>query len=157
MSLIPNKRKRGNRGNGSSYPSLINDFFNDPFFTPSLERFPSPFMTGLSEMPSANLRETNNEYIVELSVPGMNKGDFNVDIQDGVLTVSSEKEEESKNDDKDYKRREFSYSSFSRSFTLPENANEERVEAKYTDGILEVKIPKKETTVSKPKKDIKVS
>ena len=157
MSLIPNKRKRASRGNGSAFPSLINDFFSDPFFTPSLERFPSPFMSGMSEVPSANLRETNDQYIVELSAPGLKKDDFNVDIQDGVLTISSEKEEETKDDNKDYKRREFSYSSFTRSFTLPENVNEEKIEAKYTDGILEVKIPKTEVTINKPKKEIKVS
>jgi HSP20 family protein len=158
MSIIPNKRKRASRGNGKAFPSLINDFFSDPFFTPSMERFPSPFTSGLNEMPSANLRETNNEYIVELSAPGLNKEDFNVDLQDGVLTISSEKEEEENKDEgKDYKRREFSYSSFARSFTLPENISEEKIEAKYNNGVLEVKIPKKEVTVNKPKKEIKVS
>jgi HSP20 family protein len=111
---------------------------------------------GSSEVPSANLRETNDKFIVELSAPGLKKDDFKVEIDDGRLVVSCEKEEEKKDEDKNYRRREFSYSSFCRTFELPDNAAEDKINATYADGILEVSIPKKEVTVSKPKKEIKV-
>lgn len=153
--LTPSKRKRSG-ANGSGFPSLADDFFNDRFFGSGMLSPFSSFSGAMSEVPSANIRETKDSYIVELSAPGLKKDDFKIELEDGVLTVSCEKEEEKKEEEKDYKRREFSYTSFTRSFSLPENAQEDKINAHYADGILELSIPKKEMSVSKPKKQIKV-
>lgn len=147
---------KGKNGNGGA-PSLKNDFFTSNFFTPRLFDIESNLFDVGMTSPLANIAETNKEYKVEISVPGMKRDDFKVDIENGVLTVTSEKEEEKKEEDKNYKRREFSYSSFSRTFSLPENVNENKISAKYDNGILQVTIPKKEATEQKPKKAIKVS
>jgi HSP20 family protein len=133
-------------------------FLTTPFFGGSLSNFPGSFLSGaMNQMPSANIEETSNEYIVELSAPGLKRDDFRIDLEDGLLTISSEKEEEKKDKDKNFRRREFSYSSFTRSFSLPENVEEDKISASYSDGILHVTIPKKEATVKRPKKEIKIS
>jgi HSP20 family protein len=141
--------------NSGLFPLLKNDFTNG-FFTPRLFDFDDNFWTRSLDTPPANIKETDKDFKLELSAPGMSKGDFKIDVEDGVLTISSEKTEESKDEDKNYKRREFSYSSFSRSFPLSENIDENNINAKYDNGILQVTIPKKETSVSRPKKQIKV-
>src|SRR5690349_1412575 len=138
MNTLSPTRKRGSNGNGSGLPSLIDDFFNDRFFYPGLLNYGNPFLSSSSQMPSANIRETNNEFIVELSAPGLKRDDFKVDLEDNVLTISSEIKEEKKSEEKNYKRQEFSYSSFTRSFVLPDNVSEDKINAKYNDGILEV-------------------
>jgi len=87
----------------------------------------------------------------------MKKDDFKVDVENGILTISSEMQEEKKDEDKNYRRREFSCSSFSRTFSLPENVDENNINAKYDNGMLQVTIPKKEVTSSKQKKQISVA
>lgn len=155
MSLLKTKRRSGN---GSSFPSQRNDFWSSRLFMPRLFDWDEDFFSSASQMPLANMSETNKEYRIELSVPGCKKEDFDIDIDNGVLTISSEKEEEKKDEDKDknYFRREFSYSTFTRSFTLPDNVDESKINAHYDNGMLEVTIPKKEVTTSMPKKKIKV-
>lgn len=148
--------KRRRNGNGGSSPSLKNDFLTNRFFTPRLFDFDDEFFTRSTTPPLANINETNKEYQLDLSVPGMKRDDFNVDVDNGIITISSEKEEEKNEENKNYSRREFSYSKFSRSFTLPENADENNINAKYDNGILRVTIPKVEESISKPKKEIKV-
>ena len=94
--------------------------------------------------PSINIREDKEKYIVDMAAPGLKKEDFRIDLDGNQLTISCEKEQES-NDERDhFFRREYSYTSFSRALTLPENANSEAVNAKYTDGILTLTIPKKD-------------
>lgn len=156
MTQLTTLRKRRN-GNGGLFPTLRTDLFTDRFFTPSLFDFDDDFFTGGISAPLANIKETNKEFELDLSVPGMQRDDFEVEVEDGVLTISSEKEEETKDEDKNYRRREFSYSSFERTFTLPDNVDENNIHAKYNNGMLQVTIPKKEITVSKPKKEIKVA
>jgi HSP20 family protein len=107
-------------------------------------------------MPSVNVRETDKSFELDFAAPGLSKKDFKITVDNGVLTISSEKKEEKEEVEKDYTRREFSYNSFSRSFTLPENVNEEDVKAAYEDGILKLHIAKKNVTVSKAKKAIEV-
>jgi HSP20 family protein len=87
----------------------------------------------------------------------MKREDFKVDVENGALTISSEKEEEKKEEEKNYKRREFVYNKFSRTFQLPENIDENSINARYDNGMLQVTIPKKEIKESKQKKEIKVS
>lgn len=108
-------------------------------------------------MPSANITESEKEYLIELAAPGLTKKDFKVENNNGVLTISAEKKEEKKESEGGYTRREYSYNSFSRSFTLPENSKADHIDAKYEDGILKLTVPKKELTPVKPKKEITVS
>jgi HSP20 family protein len=106
--------------------------------------------------PDANIVEGEKDFKIELAAPGLERKDFKIELDGGLLTISSEKKEEKEESQKNFLRKEFSYSSFSRNFTLPENSVSDKIEAKYESGILNVIIPKKEVTLSKPKKEIKV-
>lgn len=145
--------------NGRTLPSLVNEFFQpERFFGSSLLGLEDPLLgiEGWSLVPEANLIETSKAFKIELAAPGLEKKDFKVEIQDGLLLVHAEKEEEQEEEDKNFRRREFSYHSFSRSFALPDNLLLDKIEASYTHGILHLTLPKKEVTVSKPSKQIKV-
>jgi len=146
MTLIKTKK------NGDSFPSLLSDFFDtDRFLSPRwLER------EFEQTIPSVNIKENGKEFNIEFAAPGFSKTDFKVNVEDNVLTISAEKEEEKKEADERFTRKEFSYNSFSRSFTLPQTVNVEKVDAKYNDGILKLCIPKKEEAKTLPKKEIKV-
>ncbi|SRR5690606_19716041 len=110
-------------------------------------------------VPSANIREDSKSYTLELAAPGLSRDDFKLELVDGVLTVSAEKEEEKETKEKKngYSRREYSYNSFSRSFRLPENANEDKITAKYDKGILSVTVAKKKESAERPVHEIPVS
>ncbi len=112
-----------------------------------------------SSLPSANLKETDNKIEVELAAPGMKKNDFNVEIENHMLTISSEKKEEKEEKRKkdNYYRKEFNYQSFSRSFSLPDYADENSVKANYKDGILHIDIAKKEAPQKSAAKKIAIS
>ncbi len=133
----------------SSLPSLLDDFFNTEKF------FDTDFFKR-EWVPAVNIAENDNQYEVELSVPGMKKEDIQVHLDGGVLTVSGENKSEKEDKNKKFTRREFTYSSFSRSFTLPDNADENSINAKYEDGILKLSIGKK-IKVQDQKKQIAVS
>lgn len=154
MTELTKKRKNGN---GDSYTSSGNDCFPNRLSVPRIFNFENDFFNTGIAFPPVNIHETNQEFKLDLSVPGMKREDFRIDIENGVLTVSSEKEEEEKESDKNYRRREFSYSSFSRTFTLPDNVKESDINAKYDNGVLHVTIPKKEVSAAKPKKQISVA
>src|SRR5262245_21874177 len=98
--------------------SLFSDFFDDDryFYSPWLNR---------QSTPAVNVKENDKNYEVEMAVPGYNKNDFNISVENGILTVSAEKKEEAERKEENYSRREFGYSSFSRSFSLPENIQED--------------------------------
>lgn len=146
MSLIRTKK------NGDLFPTLLSDFFDaDRFFSPRwLER------EFENTIPSVNIKENGKEFNIELAAPGFNKNDFKVSVEDNVLTISAEKKEEKKEEGERFTRKEFSYNTFSRSFTLPQSVNTDKIDAKYTDGILKLCIPKKEAAKALPKKEIKV-
>jgi HSP20 family protein len=132
-------------GNGS----WLSDFFdNEKFFDSDLLRNRA--------LPAVNVRETENNFEIEVAAPGRSKKDFKISAENGVLTISSEQKEEKEEKEKDYTRREFSYSSFSRSFTLPENANEDDIKANYADGILKLEVAKKMIGQPKARKAIEV-
>lgn len=144
---------------GRSYPSLTSDLFNpERWFGSSLLDFDGNLLGSdtWGMVPGANISETDKAYSIELAVPGLEKKDFKVEVQDGVLSISAEREEEKSEEDKNYRRQEFSYHSFSRAFTLPDNLLLDKIEANYTHGILHLTLPKKEVTLSKPSKQIKV-
>jgi HSP20 family protein len=109
-------------------------------------------------LPAVNVKETKDDYLVSMAVPGMSKKDFKIDLKDNILTISSEKQDEKKEEEDNYTRREYSYQSFSRSFTLPKDVvNDEKIEAKYDNGELRIKIPKKEEAKPKAPKQIAIS
>jgi HSP20 family protein len=144
------------------FPTLgsksVNSFFDD-FITKDLFDWTDKNFASLgSNLPSVNLKETDTTIEVELAVPGMKKEDFKVEIENDVLIISSEKEEEKEEVRKkdNYIRKEFNYQSFSRTFTLPESANENKIEANYKDGILHVIIEKKEGTQKRTLKTIPI-
>lgn len=147
------------RTNGSlfpSMPSLLNDFFTDDWLNSSLANWKSSGAT----LPAVNVKETNDDFRIEVAAPGMKRDDFKVELDNHILTISSQREDqrEDKGQDGDYTRREFSYQSFQRSFTLPEGKVEgEKIAARYVDGILYITVPKKEEAKIKPAKQIAVS
>jgi HSP20 family protein len=146
------------RTNGNllpSIPSLLNDFFTDNWFDSSLSNWRS---TG-STLPAVNVKENNDSFSIEVAAPGMKREDFKLELNNHVLTISSQREDnrEEKDQNDNYTRKEFSYQSFQRSFTLPESkVDGEKIEARYMDGILYITVPKKEEAKVKPPKQITV-
>ncbi len=118
--------------------------------------FNFPSRLGIT-VPSANVVETPKEYNIELAAPGMERKDFNIEVENQCLTISAEKKEETKETEGDYTRREYSFNSFTRSFTLPENIKEGDIDAKYENGILKVHVPKAKETPVKATRKIAVS
>lgn len=109
-------------------------------------------------MPKVNIVEDNDNFRVEVAAPGMKKDDFHVELDNDMLTISSEvtHESEDNHNDQRYNRKEFSYHSFKRSFYLPNTVESDKIEAKYNDGILSLVIPKKEEAKRKPVKKISI-
>jgi HSP20 family protein len=140
--------------NGNFFPSVINDLFETDLLSPELFNFEGSLP---SRIPSVNITEGDKNFKIELAAPGFDKKDFKVETDNGMLTISSEKEKEDKEETDNYRRREFSYSSFRRSFQLPENSIQDKIEAKYENGVLKLTLPKKEISISKPKKEIKIA
>lgn len=117
----------------------------DEFFRPWTDWFDTTNLMGrVLNVPAVNIAEHKDEYQVSVAVPGMKKDDFKIDVEGNVLTISSEKEETSEDTEGQYTRREYNYSSFTRSFTLPDEVNKEKIEAKYEDGVLKISMPRKE-------------
>lgn len=139
MSIVKRNHERF-----PAFRSLLSDFFES-------ENLSMNDLFQKDWMPAVNVSETEKEYEIEMAVPGMKKDDFKVDIVDGVLSISSENKNEKEEKGKNYTRREFSYRSFNRSFTLPENAKDDDIKAKYEDGVLKLGIAKKKITVSNAK------
>jgi HSP20 family protein len=101
--------------------------------------------------------ETTDDYRIEVAAPGLDKSDFKIDFENNVLTISAEKEDKQEEKNERFMRREFNYSSFSRSFTVPNTMNAEKISAQHKDGVLHVIIPKKEEAKEKPARTIKIS
>ena len=120
-------------------PSVFDDFFK-----PWNEWFNGGFFGKIQAVPAVNITDNKDDYQVSVAVPGMKKSDFKIDVEGNMLTISSEKEESSEEKDARYTRKEYSYSSFRRSFALPEEVNQEKIEASYQDGVLKVMLPKKD-------------
>ena len=137
-----------------SFDLLVDDFFNRDLLGYNDRNFPA---IG-SRIPSANIEETPKSFKIELAAPGLRKEDFNVELKNNILTIASEKEESSEEKDEEgrIRRKEFNFSSFQRSFTLPETANEEKIEATYKDGILHLEVAKKHTDSPKSAKKIDI-
>jgi len=138
-------------------PGFTN-FFDD-FFTKDLFDWNDKNFTAIDNtLPSVNVKETENDFEIELAAPGMKKEDFQIVVDKNVLTISSQKNEENETKMGKYTRREFNYHSFSRSFTLPaEVVESDKIEASYKEGILYIVVPKKETAKPQPVKSIAVN
>ena len=137
----------------NSLPSLFDRFFENDMYDWSNKNFSETNTT----LPSVNIKASDDGFAVEMVAPGFEKGDFKIDLNNNLLTISSEKKVENElKEGEQFTRREYSYQSFSRSFTLPDTANGEEITAKYENGILNVSIPKKEEAKPKPPKQIEI-
>lgn len=148
MSLIK-------RNPGVAFPSLsgvLDDFFSNELFDWNMKNLTN------ATLPAVNIKEEDDKFIVEMAAPGMKKEDLKINIEGRMLRISSDKSFENKEEDEDkkYMRREFSYQSFMRSFTLPESVDPDKIEARYEDGVLFLDIPKKEVAKTKPVKKIEI-
>jgi HSP20 family protein len=134
----------------SAFPSLIDEFFGKDM----LPRF-FDVETGVTT-PAVNIIEGKDDYRIEVAAPGLDKKDFKIDLDNRVLTISSEREEKNEVTEDKYMRREFSYTSFTRSFVLPDAADIEKISASHKEGILNVTIPKRDEAKVKPAKQINI-
>ena len=130
-------------------PTLVSDFWGE-------ELFPA-FEQDWSLNPAVNIVEGDQEFKVELAAPGLQKEDFRVHIEKNVLEISAEKKAEKETANKKYLRKEFSYSEFKRTFSLPSYVDAEKIEATHKDGILTVEIPKRDEAKINPRKQIAVA
>ena len=132
--------------------------FFDDFLTRDLFDW-SGWTDNTGSVPRVNIMETNDDFRVEMAAPGMKKDDFHVELDNDMLTISSEvtNSSEENNENQRYTRREFSYQSFKRSFHLPNTVEADKIEASYKDGMLHLTIPKKEEARKKPVKTIAIS
>ena len=142
------------RRNENYFPSVFDRFFNNEL----MDWDYSNFSTTNTSMPAVNVRETSEDFIIEMAAPGMKKGDFKISLLNNTLTISSEKKKEKEENSGKYTRKEFSYQSFQRSFSVPGNTvNAEKIEAKYDEGILNIILPKREEVKPQPVREIKIS
>ena len=133
---------------------VLSTFFDD-FFRDDKNFFPS-WKNG-AQLPAVNVSEKDDSFELEVAAPGLKKSDFNIEVKDGVMTVSSEVQSEKEEKEENYTRKEFSYTAFSRSFWLPQGVKEDNIKATYKEGILTVVIPKLEVKAVPPPKKVKIS
>jgi HSP20 family protein len=132
--------------NKQIFPSLINEFFNDDFGVNFLNRNHS--------VPSVNTIENDDSFEIDLAVPGMKKDDFSIELDNNVLIISSETSNNVSNEN--LRLNEFNYSSFQRSFKIPESINLDKIKGNYKNGILKVLLPKKKNSISKTNRVISI-
>lgn len=144
-----------NSSHGLTFPtwsSWIDELFNRDI--PSA--FTSNFNSGIT-LPKVNIRENNDSYFVDMAVPGLKKSDFQINLDNQLLSISAEINENDDKQEDTHIRREFGYASFKRSFLLPETVKEETIKAVYKEGVLSIHLPKKEEAKQKPARSIKIS
>jgi len=138
----------------NQFPGFFDRFFENDMFDWSNRNFSTTNTT----LPSVNIKEGTENFEVEMAAPGFTKKDFRIELNNDLLTISSEKQVENETKEgEQFTRREFSYQSFSRSFTLPVTVEGDKISAKYENGILKVNIPKKEEAKPRPVKQISIS
>lgn len=149
MTLVKvNNPQKGKIGFGLSplFDEVFNDFINGG----------TSYRSSLSKNIAVNIHENEHSFFLEFSAPGFDKGDFKINLDSNNLIVSAEKRTDVNEQEKNYTRKEFSYNSFSRSFTLPQNINSEEIKAEYKNGVLNLELPKV-TDTKKQVKEISVS
>lgn len=136
-----------------------------PKYTPAYNHFPSFFRNFMDDdfignsrfsVPAINIVDENDHYKVELAAPGMNKSDFEINVENDILTVKGKKEIKDEDRNDNYIKREFSYAEFSKSFTLPETVNQDKIDANYKSGVLILDLPKLDAAKAKPVKEISI-
>jgi HSP20 family protein len=135
--------------NEPNFVDLWNNFFENENYTPGFRKYCSA--------PAANIIEHEGDFQLDLAIPGMNKEDFKIDVENNLLTVSSEKQAQNEESEKNFTRKEFVYGCFSRSFTLPKSVDTENINAIYKNGILQIVLPKKEEEKTKVKREIAIA
>lgn len=138
------------RMNRGYVPTYWDDFFNDTFFN-SVNH---PNTNGAA--PAVNVSEEDMSYRIDVAVPGLSKKDFRIDLENDLLTISSDHQEKKEDKKQNYTRREFSYNNFKRSFQLPDTIDQENIKASHDAGILTIQLPKKEEVVQKTAKQIEI-
>lgn len=131
------------------FPSLVDELFNQD------RRVRTSSIS--STTPAVNLIEQNTQFLIELAAPGNKKEDFEIEIEDGILSISSSNKEDNTSEKETFTRHEFSYNSFRRSFTIPESVDVSSIEATYNEGVLLIKLLKLEEALPQPKKLITIS
>jgi HSP20 family protein len=156
MSILETVPKNGSlakprtRTNFPFLSTWLSDMFIEDF--PSLLR--SDFGGGMT-LPKVNIKELEDAFVVEMAIPGFEKSDFDISVENDSLSISAEVETEQA--DANYIRREFGYSSFRRSFSLPESIQEDKIKARYENGILHLNLPKTPDAIKKPPRRISIS
>ena len=145
-------KRNGNLLN--SFPTLFDDIFNRDLFNWGQSNSSDTNTT----IPAVNIKETNDNYEVEVAAPGMTRKDFKVELDGNILTIRSEKsDEKQEGEEGNYTRKEFSYQSFLRTFNLPKDVvDSDKIQAKYSDGVLHLLIPKKEEAKQRPPRLIQI-
>lgn len=134
-------------------PSLFDGGWMNKFFNTPVDEF---FNLGkVINVPAVNVSESDKQFTLAIAAPGMDKNDFKLDVYDDILTISAEKEKDKEEKNELYNRREYNYNSWSRSFTLPQNCEADKIDAGYVNGELKIVIPKLE--IKKPKKGKRIS
>jgi HSP20 family protein len=138
----------------TSWPSLFDNDWVEKFFNAPLDEF---FTTKIINVPAVNVNEKDKEYLLTVAAPGLRKEDINVEVDDNIMTIRAEKENEEKEEKNGrYNRREYNYSSWSRSFALPEDSFGSKINAEYKNGELVINIPKSEVKGTKNVKSIEI-
>ncbi len=138
---------------GRMMPSLWNEFFNRDDYNTGLSEDQSAY-----SMPAVNVLEDNDGFEIQVAAPGLGKKDFKIDLDNTLLTISSERTFSDKEEKEGrFMRREFGYGKFKRSFSLPDSADGEKIKASYHEGILHISIPKKEEAKPKPPRQIAIA
>ncbi|GJM61805.1 Hsp20/alpha crystallin family protein [Persicobacter diffluens] len=140
------------KSNQTAFPSIFGNWMDDFFQNDFFGRFPA----NTQQMPQVNIKETDEAYHLEFAAPGLDKEDFNLKLENGLLTVHAEKEEKQEENEKVH-RKEYSYHSFTRTFRLDPNVLAEEVQANYVDGILKIMLPKKNKGENPEAKRIEIS
>lgn len=154
MSLVKFKRRPfGNLMTQDFFD--MDDFFDNRGWVRNM--IPDNFWNGKRSEPALNIKETDNNFEIELAAPGFSKKDFEVTIEDGCLNIKAEKSTSDEEVEENYTRREFSYNAFERSLQLPESVKQEAIKAKYNDGILSFNLAKKEEAKKLPPKKVQIA
>ncbi|MBT9190049.1 Hsp20/alpha crystallin family protein [Zobellia russellii] len=134
--------------NNLAFPSLMNEIFKPDWFG-GMENV-------ATSTPAVNIKDNEKSFELDLIVPGRKKEDFNIEVDNELLTISAELKDQKEVKEENYTRREFRFSSFKRAFTLPESINVDDIKADYVDGVLKIELPKKEEALPKPKRLIEL-
>ena len=129
------------------FPSLFDDYVNQDWDFK---------VSSSARTPAVNIKELDNQFEIDLAVPGKKKSDFEIEVEEGLLSISSSMEEDQVTEKAKFTRREFSYNSFKRTFTIPDSVDPSNIEAHYSEGVLKLRLPKRKEALPQPKKLIKI-